>query len=373
MTKITVIVRTIRNDYEEVDAVRKSSCQFKQWQQHPEWLNNPLIDSEFKDLYNNCIVDSRTMFEMMLESFVNQTFKDFEILFVHRHPEKVNQDVFREYKDKIDVKLIKSKHSIWNDLGEQYCDYVNITNTGIIWANADILHMINDCSLYPPNYLQEVYNLFKNNKLAIAPRISYSIVENFNGKFKVERGIWQEYNYPILKTYNYPSGDENKTDNCAWWGYSLTYSLDDILKINGHDESLDGWIGTDDGDLGRRMSLVTNKIPTMMENPAYTLRVRRNHLFDDKFISSIPYYAGGRNNKVMLQILNQRPLIKNYIVANNTRPTRRQMNIYKRWHLKNKDVLDENYDKCIDVPTYDLRELRKIRNTNPKKCGEVII
>ena len=371
MVKISVILRTRRFPKETQD-VRNSVSRFDIWKNNPNLLDNPLVDNKFKELYKQCVAPSRDLFEMTMKSFELQSFKDFELIIVHPDADKLDLEIFKEYKDKVNLKLVKNKYSPWLELDDKRFIFAGSTNTGVIWADGQIIHVINDNTLYPKNYLKEVEFLYKLQKLAAPPRIeySYTVKEKYD-KLKEEFGIWQEFAYPILKTYNYPAGSPKASYNdwSAWWGYGFTFDLNELLYINGYNEDLDGGSADDDYDYWARLSQITRFRPAQMVNELYTIRSRRG----EAFINPPKTSYNPRSNRLLLQLMNHHPKPK-FIIANETRPSRELFDSYKEEYMKTrKEELDKYYDLTMKVPTFDLKELRGKRKDNPIECGEMIL
>lgn len=371
MPKISVILRT-RRFPEEVKDIRSTESRFKIWKDNPQLLDNPLVDKRFKQLYKDCIEPSRDLFEMTMKSFELQSFKDFEFIIVHPHADKLNLGIFKEYKDKINLKLVKNKYTPWLEIDDWHFVFSGTTNTGIIWADGQIIHVINDNTLYPMNYLKEIEYLYKMKKLAVAPRIeySYTVREKYD-KLKEEFGIWQEFNYPLLKTYNYPAGIPKASYDIpsSWWGYAFTFDMNELLYINGYNEDLDGGTTEEDYDYWARLSKITQFQPAQMVNELYTIRSRRNE------VSLTPPQTeyNPRSNKLLLQIMGHHPKAK-FVIANKERPSREIFNRYKEEYVKTrKTELDKYYDLTMQVPTFDLKELRNVREKDKKMCGELIV
>lgn len=371
MTKISIILRTRRLQKETKD-VRNSISRFELWKEHPELLDNPLVDNQFKELYKQCIEPSRDLFEMTMKSFELQSFKDFELIIVHPEADELDLEIFKEYKDRVNLKLVKNKYSPWLELDDKRFIFAGSTNTGIIWADGQIIHVIVDNTLYPKNYLKEIEYLYHMKKLAAPPRIeySYTVKEKYD-KLKEEFGIWQEFHPPLLKTYNYPAGKPKASYNdwSAWWGYGFTFDMDELLYINGYNEDLDGGSADDDYDYWARLSQITKFKPAQMSNELYTIRSRRN----EAFTTPPPMSHNPRSNRLLLQLMGHHPKPK-FIIANKERPNRELFDKYKEEYIRTRgDNLDKHYDLTINVPTFDLIELRKNRENNKKMCGEVIV
>jgi len=371
MVRISVILRTRRLPNKTCD-IRNSISRFKIWKEHPELLDNSLINNEFNKLYYSCLEPSNDLFEMTMKSFEKQTYKNFEFILVHPDADKLDVNKYSKYKDAINLKIVKNKYSPYLEVDNNHFVFCGTTNTGIIWSDGDIIHVINDNTLYPKNYLKEVEFLYNRNMLAVPPRIEYSYsVKNKYDKLKREFGIKEEFETPILRTTNYPAGKPKASykDWSAWWGYGFTFDREELLDINGYNEELDGAVGDDDYDYWSRMRQITKYKPTQMRNVLYSIRSRRN----EAFINQPKPKFETKSNRQYLKMIEQYP-VANEIVANVKRPSKDLMNKYKDWHYKHKSKnLDKYYYLCSEIPTFDLRKLITERNTNKIDCGELIL
>ena len=372
-------MRTIRNDFsDQLETVKYTCNGFLRWKniENINILDNKLITKDFKSLYKECIQPAETTFEMTLRSFANQSFKDFEVLIVHRHPEYINKEVLKKYKDKVDFKIIKSKHTIWNDLGEEYSDFVNNGNTGAIWADGELLHFINDSTLYPSDFTKELWRLYKGNKLGIPARTFYCYLPNYKPKKPLKNNYNQYdlYEDPIYADISYPNPFKEYYKRAWMWGYGISTPLNEFLEVNGFDETLDGWMGTDDGDYERRVMQISQYEPILMKNMMYSLVHAPKHFKDIMADHGIHVANYRLFNEKLMETIGQRPRPTKYIKANLQRPTREDMDKVKEWfdNKYGEGVLDKNYDTHIKLPTYDLTNLRKVKNKEEELCGKLI-
>jgi len=382
--KITLLIKSIKSDdpKEALDPVKKYRNAYYDWKDADEdILNNPIIDDKFRGYVKDYIKPSRTMFEMMFMNLAHQTYKDFEIVLVHRHPDKLRWEVIKDWQKELDIKLIKSKHTVWYDVGEKYSDFINNINTGLIWAEGECVVSIADGSLYDKRYLENIAKLFTRNKLGIPPRKCYAIVPDYKpspeGRFgprgnetnllKDTPHNFEDYNKPVYKAEMYPNPQFKYYERCYYWGYAIPFPLKEALEINGFDENYDGWLGPDDRDFGNRLTTKYPYTSVMMKGAVYAFRVR-NHI-----IGTIRDSYFGTNE--LMKILGQFVPPFNYLRANESRPSEEQLKQYRKDYIKvwSKLKLDDNYKYIKDVPTFDLNKLRKVRNKEPKKCGELIL
>lgn len=359
MNKITLLIKSNKNPYRAIDNVRSRTCLFEEWKNiDGKTLDNPLIKDEFKILLEKHVKNAIDIFDMQLSSLANQKYKKFEIVFVHSRPEEVNIEVLEKYKDKLDIKLIKPKWTPWRDIGVGYSDYVSNVNSGIIWSNGEIIQSIQDSSLYPNNYTEELSKLHKFGFCGIPPRYIYGMTAS-EGEMNDTTNSYKiigSKNSNIYRKDEYPS--RNYYSPACYWGYALSFFKSDAIKVNGFDETLDGVLGADDGDFYKRVLKQTKKVNLIMsKTPIYGMRQFKEVGRTKKWSS----------NKLMVH-LNQRPYPKMYTIANTQRPKIEDILSFKSKY----NVIDDNI-KCIsDVPTFNLKELIDRRGNNPKETGEII-
>jgi hypothetical protein len=383
-TKVSILIKSNKSDdpKKNIDKVKQYRNCYYDWKDADEdILNNELIDDKFRYHVENYIKPSETMFDMMFRNLADQTFKDFEILLVHRYPDEINKDVIKKWQKKLDIKLIQPKHTVWHDLGDGYSDFINNINSGLIWANGELVVSIADGSLYDKRYLGNVVKLYNRKLLGICPRKIYGVVPDYipsdekkfgpnsleDNQLKSDTFNFEDYKKPVYLSEMYPNPEMKYFEPCYYWGYAIPFPLEGALGINGFDETYDGWLGPDDRDFGNRLFSTTPYRPVMMKGMIYAFRVR-NHI-----IGTIRNSYFGTNE--LMKIIGQLSPPYNYLVANKSRPTDENLKEYEKAYI---DVwgptkLDKNYNNIKNVSTFDLKELRKIRDKEPKKCGKVIL
>jgi len=121
-----------------------------------------------------------------IDSLLNQTFSDYEIIAVNDGSKDNSIDVLNRYKDKIKI-IDKKKNE----------GQAKALNAGLKIASGDIIARTDGDSIVPPDWLERIHNNFKNNDiiavggwLAIAKEDSYWALANsfkdviFNGVLK---------------------------------------------------------------------------------------------------------------------------------------------------------------------------------------------
>jgi len=349
---------------------KERDTSFTQWKKKLSQgkIQQSLLWEDKDQVFENNIMKSRSFIEPTLRSLTEQEYDDFEVVLVYRGISHKTLELANSYRHYLNLKIVPEKHSIWHELGDEYCTISNAINTGIIYADGELLISTDDCSIFPPKLVGEMANLyFKKMKYSIPPYIKYSLynpaksnlvqevkisANKLDGytkmKDKWEIHEWDD-NAGLLKEttlYNKKPGDIFYPT----YGYCFSVSLEEALYINGFDETYDGAMHGEDGDFGERLSVVSPYKRVVTENKIY--------FFGHKY-SNVKNYKLVRDNRKFKEFIGQRPYPPDKIVANIWRPTQEQLNAYREWHLKMYGQLDPNWDKCKNVPLFRLKSLRK--------------
>jgi len=339
--RISVIIKSNRTDAD-------TDISFWKDKQHLD-----VIDEDIRDVWAESFSGISSYLEPTLKSLSQSIFRDFELVLVHRHPETVLETV-KKYGKQLKIKLVSEKKSIWHDLGSDYCTISNAINTGIIWADGELLVSADDCSIWDSALLAEIWDLWQRGEYAIPKAVKYVLnsqnaeTDRWHKRTKLRYGVIREETLYQLKP-----GD-------VWlptYGYCFSVSLKDALLLNGFDESLDGAMHGEDGDFGERLSLITDAIRRITAAKIY---------FFGHSYKNVKDYRLVRDNRKFKEFLRQRPFPPERVRANVWRPSKAVCEMYKRWHLETYGDIDENFDKCREVETFLLKNLRRLR-----KAGKV--
>jgi len=358
MPEVSLILKTNR---------RNDDTGFEKWKnavdnEDARIFQNPIVDPVFQDLLKKSFLDTESYIEPTLNTLVDASFKDFEVVIVHRNPDAI-LDAVKKYNGFLSIKLIKEKHSIWHDLDEKYCTISNAVNTGVIWADGDLLISIDDCSLFPKHLLRELYKMYKSQMYGMPKAIKYSFTDTPRPS---DSWTLREFNNGVMREtlpWRIKAGEIFGTG----WGYCLPFSLNHALQVNGFDESLDGALLDEDGDFCDRVAMISNYKRIITIYPLYFFGHKYSNVKTSRLV---------RYNKQFRIILGQKPFPPKRIVANTWRPTKGQCEEYRKWHLKQFGEIDENFDACMRVPTFNLRELREKRfqyKHGRKDIGELVL
>lgn len=314
------------------------------------------INEEFSNLCNWYISPSDEdeithILEPTLESLMCQKFDGYEVLLCHRYPEDIKDKIDRyhelnKHKDfNFDIKLIREKSSIWHNLGDEYRTVNNIRNTGLLYAQGELILFLDDYTIFSENLLQNAWDAYKDGYYITARgirRIRYEPSAKSENKIIgkgsiVDKGIYGSRNFNNLD-------DGTLLPKSATWTYCCSVSLEDCLSINGFEECYDGNFGGTDQDFGRRLERIS--------------------LFKRKLSGTIYEFAHKsprqkiRDDEMFRGIIGQSPNPK-HIKANSWKPAKEDLGRYKTWHIRTHGYIDKNWNAFMDIPLFDLRELRK--------------
>lgn len=201
------------------------------------------------------------LLEFQLKGFIGQILskEDFEIIIVDDYIDKNNnnddniekeeysrKEIVEKYgrDNNLNIKWMRSKKPYWRS----NANIANARNTGLIYAEGELIVFIDDYSWIKPDYLNRVWNIYKNNPIRemgyshIGPLIS---IDKTGSETRTEREIIRYVscygidNYPKQLVYKeHRSG----TGPCIpGWFYTSNASvpLDLIIKLNGFWEIAD--------------------------------------------------------------------------------------------------------------------------------------
>ena len=167
------------------------------------------------------------IFEFLMESLRNQTFKDFEVVIcdvIH----DTRADYFEKHPESFPVKHVPIKSNVWTPRG--YTAICASKNTCLMYAQGEIVVFTDDCSQLPPTYLEEILGKMKPN-LGISNRyecyLGDKLISNDNRKEGFIHNVWGNIALP----------------------------LEIFLKVNGYNEMFDGSRGLEDCEFSNRVHM----------------------------------------------------------------------------------------------------------------------
>jgi hypothetical protein len=295
-----------------------------------------------------------------IEHFLDITLKslelqkieeDFEIILSHRYPEDVS-NIISKYSG-LNIKVIKEKHSLWHDLGDNYKTVNNNRNTGIIESSGDILLFLDDYTFFNSSILENVSKNFKEG-----------YTTTFRGcrrlRFKTDNDVAEIVNNRSRFIIGDLTGGFNFINNnpddiipiqCTW-SYGCSISKDDCLSINGFDEIYDGNFGGTDEDFGLRHALYGTK---------YDRKLGKETIYEFHHPTSRSYYNSKPKNSDMFRIISKQLPKPLNLIANSWKPTKNQVKRYEKWYNSVYGSMDNNWNKFMDIPQINIGKLNESR------------
>ena len=301
-------------------------------------IKDNTFNEEFKNLATYCLTDISHILEPTIISLANQKFKDFEVIISHRYPEDAEKIL-----DGVpfECKLVKEKHSIWHNIGEQYHTVANNKNTAFINSSGELIYHIDDLTFFNENLLQEAWDEWQKGNYMTGRTvrcITYdkNLKDNENkvgpNKIQITNNGWTGQQKALTQDKFIPMS--------MFWTCSASVSAEELLEINGYDELYDGSLSGIDMDAGTRLEKISKYRRVASENYLYEIDdpTPKNMIRDD----------------VMMRKLFR----VSHIRANSWKPKPYMIKRYERWHTHKKGKLDENWDKFKDVPLFDIKRIK---------------
>jgi len=334
MTKISVLLATNRINKNVFPYMKKCVDNLDK-------IDDDTFTKEFKDLAHYCLKDVSHMLEPTIISLCNQTFKDFEVIISHRYPkdaERILDGSSFEYK------LVKEKHSIWHDLGDQYHTVANNKNTAFINSSGELIYHIDDLTFFNENLLQEAWDEYKRGNYITGRTVRCITYDKKNkdkikkigpNKTRIIKNGWKGEHKPLTNTKEHQS-----IPMSMYWTCSASISAEELLKINGYDELYDGSLAGIDMDAGNRLSMISKYNRVASNNYLYEIDdpTPKNMVRDDVMMRNI--------------------FRVNHIIGNSWKPKPYMVRRYENWHKHNIGELDSNWNKFMEVPLYNIKRIR---------------
>jgi hypothetical protein len=346
--KISILLPTNRNNNKIIDKIKSINKNISNREFNLKYTSNtflPLIEDRTSHIDN--------YLEPTLRSLEKQRFKDFELVISHKNPTYSELEIVKSYN--INTKLVKEKHSLWHDLDDKYPTLCNNINTAFIHSNGELLLRLDDLTIFGNKIIGEVWKNYKDGYYSTAPawrEIDYNQNKiGMHSNIQVGPNKWNIIDdgltYQDVPVYR---DNIKEIPVAACWGYFSSISRDEFMKLNGHNELFDGSIAGTDLELGQRLSHISK----------FKRKVTENRVFE---INDIPYKHMTRDDTILRQICQREIKLK----ANTWKPSMNALRRYKKWHIKNHGSIDENWDKLLESPEFDLKEEYK-----KKRLGEVL-
>ncbi len=210
--------------------------------------------------------------EPTFPSLETQTFRDFELIVIDAlYPQKSEWIEAQEWSFPVKYVPVHPNHRFWLDRGRwNVCGQLN---TGILYAEGELIVRIDDCSEFGEDFLQRFWEGYQQGYFPLAMHTKYigghqalnnedyrqsgyEFAEGGPDRKRILERVYGEGN-PIRDS-RWPIVDRNggrMIGPSQWfYGYS-SMSIEAALKVNGFNELFDGDKGQEDQEMGLRLSM----------------------------------------------------------------------------------------------------------------------
>jgi glycosyltransferase involved in cell wall biosynthesis len=301
------------------------------------FLTNQGINSYFKAL-TNCLK--------------KQKHKDFELIFVDTFYEE-NKENFSSMINSLEFQVkhveIHANHRYWFDQG--YCYISAAKNTGILYADGELLVTCDDAEFFPEDFLERYWNHYKNSScymLACHKRMKSMVLDGDTPAMPITGDIYVN-DHRLLK-----AKEQLTCHKYGSWAYAgSSFSLEDAITLNGFNEKMDGCKSLEDCDFGGRLVMLGRGFITDTEGFLYILDHQSyGDVLSTHWNGIIP---DDYESKTIM--LNNKKKIENFIAIENYGMLKCAEELYE---LKaNKTKVSDQHLKIIQ------RETIKYRNFDP--------
>lgn len=212
------------------------------------------------------------LFEPTLRSLCNQSFKDFELILVDAlYEDRCKTNDFSKLPFLVKHVPPHPNHRFWLD--RKRWSVAGMLNTGILYAEGELLVRCDDCSQFSQDFLQRFWEGYEKGFFPLAMHTRYrggvqayyteeyrqqgyefqrekpdrqQVLEKFYGKGQPIR----DTRWPVVEQ----GGGRMIASPIWYYGYS-SMSLEAALKVNGYNEAFDGSKSLEDCDMGSRLSM----------------------------------------------------------------------------------------------------------------------
>lgn len=302
-------------------------------------------------------------FDSLTQNLKNQSHKNFELIYIDTFYEK-NQSNFESIVKKLPFCVkhvpVHKNHRYWYDKGYVYISAAK--NTGIIYADGELLITCDDGEFFPDHVLDLYWQSFKGGHYLHAVHKRMKNIECQDGlpKFPIQGEFYiNDHRFEHIKY-------KKRFHNYGTWTYAGTsFSLSDALKLNGFNERMDSCKSLEDCDFGNRLSKLGRNFVMDLDGYVYILDHKSYMDEDPEKIKEIKNLIALENYGIY-----RWPDELGEIEANKFPITDTHLEIVKRETIKYRQfdpLLEDNkikLDLWLNTPTFDLKEERKeIRNS----------
>lgn len=317
-------------------------------------------------------------FRALTENLKQQTFTDFELIYVDTFYDD-NAAKFADIIAKLPYQVkhvgVHPEHRYWYD--QNYCYISAAKNTGILYADGDLLITCDDAEFFPAQFLERYWHHYKEGRRlhALHRRMTAINVEDGVPTMPISGSVYQ--NDHRWKKVQSKDTFHHKHGGLTFAGTS--FSLNEALRVNGFNERMDGCKSLEDCDFGGRLAMLTG-VTFALDKEAYA------YIVDHPSYSTIrTTVEDGQQSEH--PVLCRKPIesfiaVENYgmlrcaeelldPVANKNPLTDAHFKIIQRATLKyrNFDPLAPEHKEKLDIwlrtPMFDLRNQREALRHSP--------
>lgn len=203
-------------------------------------------------------------FAAVLKNLSRQTMKQFELVYVDTFYEE-NRQAFATLTSGLGFVCkhvpVHPRHRYWYDRGNTYISAAK--NTGIIYADGELLVTCDDAEFFPDNFLETYWKHYKAGRYMLAMHKRLKSLKTSEGLpvFPVEGEVY--VNDHRLKSMTEPLLLHN---NGSWGFAGTSFSLDDALRLNGFNERMDGCKSLEDCEFSTRLQMIGRKFVQDRDN-----------------------------------------------------------------------------------------------------------
>lgn len=315
-------------------------------------------------------------FLSVVENLKRQTLKEFEFIYVDTFYEE-NKEKFGSVIPYLPFIVkhvpLHENHRYWFDKGYVYISAAK--NTGIIYADGELLISCDDAEFFPDDLLQRYWNHYKSGSTMIALHKRMKNINTKNGTidFPINGEIY--INDHRLKNLQ---KDIHHHKVGSWTFAGTSFALKDALVLNGYNEKMDGCKSLEDCDFGDRLIqlginfvLDKNGFLYILDHSCYTTYKEKTNWEVGTDCQKQEFVDSSKTRRKIDNFI----AIENYgmllcgrelyeIRANSNPITDKHLEIIRRETLKyrNFDILDSSHRDKLDVwlgtPNFDLTQER---------------
>ena len=316
----------------------------------------------------------KSYFNSVTNNLQRQTVQDFEFSYVDTHYE-LNKSWFADSKG-FTIKHVPVHHNHRYWYNQNHCYISAAKNTGILYADGELVISADDAEFFPPTMLERYWNHYTSGCLCHA----------IHKRMRSIKATGGDIDYPIdgdiyINDHRWKYLDKQPShqhDHGSWCFAGTSFPLSDAIKLNGYNERMDACKSLEDCDFGNRLRLWSPTRNFVIDNEVYAYIVDHQSYADaincgwDEHDTDCQETVIPAKQKIITNLI----AVENYgvlkwsdelkeITANKNPITDKHLAIIQRETIKYRhfDPLapanEINLDNWKNTPTFDLAEERK--------------